>query len=243
MATTPSQAAINYSGHKGFTVHLPATEIPDENGADSFFVLEEPLSGGAFGFGWLGYADSTNIPIVLASQPLSVAVGDAFFTDVDVSKSQLASYSSGDAIGSTGSYKTEGLEDGITGSSFFMHFSDSSSTDAMAAEPAADDLFTDWQLDSTAFVGVRADAGAGAGYRYGWMRFTTPPNFDAGAALTLVDWAFETDLNTPIMAGDGVIPAPAPLPALGAAAALAASRLLRRRVKQAQADGSAVTTV
>jgi hypothetical protein len=74
------------------------------------------------------------------------------------------------------------------------------------------------------------------------MRFTTPSNLNADAPLTLVDWAYETDLNTAILAGAGIPSAPAPLPALGAAAALAASRRLRRRVKQAKADGLAAST-
>ena len=75
------------------------------------------------------------------------------------------------------------------------------------------------------------------------MRFTTPPNFNEDAPLTLVDWAYESKLDTAILAGDGIVSTPAPLPALGAAAALAASRRLRRRVKQAQADGSAVSAI
>jgi hypothetical protein len=243
MASTPSQAAISYSGHKNITVNLPATSNSDALLPGALSLTVEPLSGGTIGVAWLGAADTSSIPLLLVGHPLSIAVGDPFFTDVDVSKSQLASYSPGESIGPTGSYKTDELDYGLTGSSFLLHFSDPTGSNAAAAEPAADDLFTDWQLDSTAFVGVRADAGGGSGYRYGWMRFTTPPSLNAGAALTLVDWAFETELDSAILAGDGVISAPAPLPALGAAAALAASRRLRRRVKQVQADGSAVTTV
>jgi hypothetical protein len=234
MAATPSEAAIVYSGKKNITVNLPGPN--DDPNVDRFVagaanIFIEPVSGATIQFGWAGNTD-TSFAALIVSQPLSVAVGDPI--DAGTTKSQLASYSTGESIGATGSYKTPDPTDpdSNTFSTFFLH------TENV-------DLITDWQLGSTAFVGLRADSAQGS--NYGWMRFTTPPNFNEDAPLTLVDWAWESDLDTAILAGDGapeergnVASTPAPLPALGAAAALAASRRLRRRVKQAQAAGSAV---
>jgi len=235
MAATPSQAAITYSGLKNITVHLPGKDFdpsgdPVEQGAISELI--EPITGATINFGWVGNTDN-NFAVLAVSQPLSLAVGDPI--SQGTSKAQLAAYSAGESVGATGNYKTPDPTDTdpSAASTFFAHITD------ITDSPG--DLITDWQLDSTAFVGVRADSAQGS--KYGWMRFTTPPNFDAGAPLTLVDWAYETELDTPILAGDGIVSTPAPLPALGAAAALAASRRLRRRVKQAQADGSAVSAI
>jgi len=237
MATTPSEAAIVYSGKKNITVNLPGPSFdpsgdPFAAGAANTFI--EPVSGATIVFGWAGNTDNS-FAILQVSQPLSIAVGDP--VTAGSSKSQLASYSAGESIGATGSYKTPDptVLGSITGSTFFGHITGSEFSDGTTG-----DLITDWQLGSTAFVGLRADSARGS--NYGWMRFTTPPNFNEDAPLTLVDWAYESELDTAILAGDGIVSTPAPLPALGAAAALAASRRLRRRVKQAQADGSAVTT-
>jgi len=234
MAATPSEAAIAYSGKKNITVHLPGRDFVlgpgDQIGPDAFAQLIEPITGAQIGFGWIGNTDQ-NIAILAVSQPLSLAVGDPI--SQGTSKAQLAAYSAGESVGATGNYKTPDPTDTdpSAASSFFAHITN----------PPIGDLITDWQLNSTAFVGVRADSAQGS--KYGWIRFTTPPSFDAGAPLTLVDWAWETELDTPILAGDGIVSTPAPLPALGAAAALAASRRLRRRIKQAQADGSAVSAI
>ena len=231
MAATPSQAAITYSGLKNITVHLPGKDFdpsgdPVEQGAISELI--EPITGATINFGWVGNTDN-NFAVLAVSQPLSLAVGDPI--SQGNSKAQLASYSTGESIGATGSYKTPDPTDTdpSASSTFFWHTGKTG------------DLITDWQLGSTAFVGVRADSARGS--NYGWMRFTTPPNFNEDAPLTLVDWAYESEPNTPILAGDGIVSTPAPLPALGAAAALAASRRLRRRVKQAQAAGSAVSAI
>jgi len=239
MTATPSEAAIMYSGQKNITVHLPGKDYdpsgdPDEQGAVTEFA--EPYTGAEIEFGWLGNTDN-NIAFLQVSQPLSLAVGNPLNPGAETEKSQLASYSAGESIGATGSYKSPDptIAGSSTGSTFFWHLTDTETSDA----PKTGDLITDWQLGSTAFVGLRADIGWDS--YYGWMRFTTPPNFDAGAPLTLVDWAYETEADIEILAGDGIASTPAPLPALGAAAALAASRRLRRRVKQAQAEGSAVS--
>ena len=233
LASTPSQAAIIYSGPKNITYKLPAT-CTDEGQifcgiTSAGGEIPDPLFGGSTPnaeFGWLGVANDANFPILLVAPPLGLA-GEPIAPGSQ--KTQLASYSTGESIGPAANYKTQ---QGSTPAllTFFIT--------GDGSEPDKTGTFTtDWQLGTTAFAGLRADVPGG--YNYGWMRFTTPSNLNADAPLTLVDWAYETDLNTPILAGAGVVPSPAPLPALGAAAALAASRRLRRRVKQAKADGLA----
>jgi hypothetical protein len=73
---------------------------------------------------------------------------------------------------------------------------------------------------NTAFVGVRLSNGAD--WNYGWIRITVPYNINAGQA-TIVDWAYESNVNSAILAGAG---APSgggvPLPGAAALAALAA---------------------
>jgi hypothetical protein len=91
------------------------------------------------------------------------------------------------------------------------------------------------QLGTTFFAGYRIpDAINPADYYYGWLRLQLPASSfpDNANALTLVDWAYESVANQQIIAGAGIVPAP--LPALGAAAALAASRRLRRRIAAAK---------
>jgi hypothetical protein len=172
--------------------------------------------------------------------PLSIAVGDPSIPIENGSKSQLAYYSAGESIGQTGNYKTpEDLGTPFTAGTFFLHSFDITNDDI---EDDPQDFFADWQLGSTGFVGFSSDPTSDESI-YGWIRFSMPSNLVAGAPLTLIDWAYESEPNTPILAGDGVVSTPAPLPALGAAAALAASRRLRRRVKQAQAAGSAVSAI
>jgi hypothetical protein len=172
--------------------------------------------------------------------PLSIAVGDPSIPTENGSKSQLAYYSAGESIGQTGNYKTPGdLGAPYSGGTFFLHSFDITNEDD---ENEPRDFFTDWQLGSTGFVGFSSDPTSDESI-YGWIRFSMPSNLEAGAPITLIDWAYESEPNTPILAGDGIVSTPAPLPALGAAAALAASRRLRRRVKQAQAAGSAVSAI
>jgi hypothetical protein len=73
---------------------------------------------------------------------------------------------------------------------------------------------------NTAFVGVRL--ANGADWNYGWIRITAPYDINTGQA-TIVDWAYESNVNTAILAGAG---APSgggvPLPGAAALAALAA---------------------
>ena len=235
LASTPSQAAIIYSGPKNITYKLPATCTDNQQdfcgSTSAGGEIPDPLFGGSTPnatFGWLGAADDTNVPILLVAPPLGLA-GE---TIPGSQKTQLASYSTGESIGPAANYKTQQDFDPVV-LSFFIT-GDGSTPDKTGT------FITDWQLGTTAFAGLRADVPGG--YNYGWMRFTTPSNLNADAPLTLVDWAYETDLNTAIPAGAGITSAPAPLPVLGAAAALAASRRLRRRIKQAEAAVSAVST-
>jgi len=235
LASTPSQAAIIYSGPKNITYKLPATCTDDQQifcGITSAGgEIPDPLFGGSTPnavFGWIGAANDANLPILLVAPPLGLA-GE---TIPGSQKTQLASYSTGESIGPAANYKTQQDFDPVVLS--FFTTGDGSTPEKTGT------IITDWQLGTTAFAGLRADVPGG--YNYGWMRFTTPSNLNADAPLTLVDWAYETDLNTPIPAGAGITSAPAPLPVLGAAAALAASRRLRRRIKQAEAAVSAVST-
>ncbi len=91
-------------------------------------------------------------------------------------------------------------------------------------------------LPSTFFAGYRfTDPTNPSDYYYGWLRLQLPASSLPGNnALTLVDWAYESVANQQILAGAGA-PTPGPLPALGAAAALTASRRLRRRIAAAKA--------
>jgi hypothetical protein len=235
LASTPSQAAIIYSGPKNITYKLPATCTDNQQifcGITSAGgEIPDPLFGGSTPnavFGWIGAANDANLPILLVTPPLGLA-GE---TIPGSQKTQLASYSTGESIGPAANYKTQQDFDPVVLS--FFTTGDGSTPEKTGT------IITDWQLGTTAFAGLRADVPGG--YNYGWMRFTTPSNLNADAPLTLVDWAYETDLNTPIPAGAGITSAPAPLPVLGAAAALAASRRLRRRIKQAEAAVSAVST-
>jgi len=236
LASTPSQAAIIYSGPKNITYKLPATCTDDQQifcgSTSAGGQIPDPLFGGSTPnaiFGWIGAADDANFPILIVAPPLGLA-SEPIATGAQ--KTQLASYTTGESIGPAANYKTEqGSNAAVL--TFFIQ-GDGSTPEKTGT------FITDWQLGTTAFAGLRADVPGG--YNYGWMRFTTPSNLNADAPLTLVDWAYETDLNTAILAGAGIPSAPAPLPALGAAAALAASRRLRRRVKQAKADGLAAST-
>lgn len=69
---------------------------------------------------------------------------------------------------------------------------------------------------------------------YGWARISMPGDIsDANATTTLVDWAYQTDPNILVPMGEGIPTeeVPVPLPVMGAAAAFAASRRLRRRTQ------------
>lgn len=236
MAAIPSEAAIVYSGKKNVSVYLPATDTGEGSEVSAFSDLG--VGDVPVGFGWIGYADTGNAPFLIT--PLSIAVGDPSIPTENGSKSQLAYYSAGESIGQTGNYKTpEDLGAPYSGGTFFLHGFDITNEDD---ENEPRDFFTDWQLGSTGFVGFSSDPTSDESI-YGWIRFSMPSNLEAGAPITLIDWAYESEPNTPILAGDGIVSTPAPLPALGAAAALAASRRLRRRVKQAQAAGSAVSAI
>ena len=73
---------------------------------------------------------------------------------------------------------------------------------------------------NTAFVGVRL--ANGADWNYGWIRVTLPYNINTGQA-TIVDWAYESNVNTAILAGATASSGGAvPLPGAAALAALAA---------------------
>lgn len=79
----------------------------------------------------------------------------------------------------------------------------------------------------TGYVGLRLDAGSG-NINYGWAQFSYD---DVGDTLTLLDFAFESSLNTAILAGDtgSVIPEPANAALLLAAGAAGVVGFRRRR--------------
>jgi hypothetical protein len=85
------------------------------------------------------------------------------------------------------------------------------------------------------FAALRQGLG-GDNYLYGWARINMPADFsDPSAVARLVDWGYQSD-GSAIAMGEGIPdpgePVPGPVPAMGAAAAFAASRRLRRRMKQ-----------
>jgi hypothetical protein len=85
---------------------------------------------------------------------------------------------------------------------------------------------------TTGFVGLRIDAGGG-NYNYGWAQYTYN---DVGNTLTLLDFAFESLVNTSIAAGAiGAIPEPANAALLVAAGAVGVAALRRRR-RESQAS-------
>jgi len=219
--SSPGHAAIIYSGVKNISYPLPA----DFNQSSGLVV--DDISGEQFAFGWTFY--ETGSPPV-AGQPLSAGLGSTTSgSGLGFAYSGKAGYSS--AVGLASSYA---FGDSIGPASYKENpfpvalFAYNTSTEAFQGN---------WALGTTAFAGGRFDTGSG--YLYGWLRITTPSTLNVGEPLTLVDWAFETELDTPILAGGGVSsPVPAPLPALGAAAAMAASRRLRRRINSAQASDS-----
>ena len=77
-----------------------------------------------------------------------------------------------------------------------------------------------WVPGTSGFLGLRIDQGGGD-FNYGWAQFALGPN--SGDPATISGFAFETDLNTAILAGDqggGPGPEPIPEPGTWAAAAL-----------------------
>lgn len=86
----------------------------------------------------------------------------------------------------------------------------------------ADDLASSFSggPGSGGFMAFRIFADVGSDYRYGWMRFDVPASATAGANFTLVDWAYESDVNVAIAAG-ATGGAAIPLPGAAALAALA----------------------
>jgi hypothetical protein len=206
-AGPPAQAAIVYSGVKNISYDLPVVGSPYTPNFGTVADLGTDFGwnydGAILNAGFISVTSNTNLEFSYSGKTSN---GKA---------STL--YSPGQSIDSANStYKTQNS---------FLAFS----YDTAAASPVTSG---NWSLGITGFGGFREKVG-GTDYRYGWYRLTTPSAIVAGAPIALVDWAFESDLNTPILAGAGAVPAP--LPALGAAAALSASRRLRRRIAAAKA--------
>ena len=215
LASTPSEAEIIYSGVKNVKHPLPSP-LGTSGG-----LVTDNITGTGLHFGWSSH--NTGQPLSASLASASSNLGIAYSGKAGLhGKTNLASaYSAGDTIGPA-NYKSSPNQTVL----FNYH-------------PSTQAIEGHWAPGSTAFAGLRTDTGYG--YRYGWMRITTPSSLDAGEPLILVDWAYETELDTPINAGEG-IPAPTPVPTIGAPAALAAARRLRRSMKPAQADGSTVTS-
>jgi hypothetical protein len=222
LSASSAQAAIIYSGVKNISYPLPA------NFNQSGGVVFDNVTGEQFAFGWSFY-ESGNPSV--AGQPLVASLGSTTSVSglgfaysgkagFNQNVGLASSYAFGDSIGA-GNYKQSPFPVAL--------FNYNTSTQAYQGN---------WALGTTAFAGGRFDTGSG--YRYGWLRIATPSTLNVGEPLTLVDWAFETEVGTPILAGAGAVssPAPAPLPVLGATAAMAASRRLRRRINSVQASDS-----
>jgi hypothetical protein len=62
-------------------------------------------------------------------------------------------------------------------------------------------------VNTTGYIGVRISAGGG-NYYYGWIQYRGDSDFTTKAAGTIVDWAYEDQVNTPIRAGDTGEPIP-----------------------------------
>jgi hypothetical protein len=214
LASTPSEAEIIYSGIQNVKHPLPSP-LGTTRG-----LVTDDITGTGLHFGWSFYNSGQPLSAGLASASSNLGIAYSGKVGFNGKISLASSYLPGDTIGPA-NYKSSPNQ--------AVLFNYNTSTQAYEGH---------WALGSTAFAGLRADTGHG--YRYGWMRISTPSSLDAGAPLILVDWAYETELDTPINAGEG-IPAPTPVPTIGAPAALAAARRLRRSIKPAQADGSAVT--
>jgi hypothetical protein len=204
-AGSPVQAAIVYSGVKNISYNLPSVGSPYTSNLGTVGELGVNTS---FGWDYDGH-------ILLGGFVNATPSLEFSYSGKAGNLKNSSLYNSGQSVDSSGAYKSNDT---------FAAFT--YDTDAQSPTVAGN-----WPLGITGFGGFRVSSGQ-ADYRYGWYRLTTPPAIVAGAPLTLVDWAFESDLNTPILAGAGIVPAP--LPALGAAAALAASRRLRRRIAAAK---------
>ena len=203
-AGSPAQAAIIYSGVKNISYNLPVVGSPYTSNFGTVTDLGTD-------FGWTYNGTILNAGFINSNTSLEFS-----YSGKTSNGKASTLYSPGQSIDSTGSnYQAQNS---------FLAFS----YDTAAASPT---ISGNWSLGITGFGGFREKVGP-TDYRYGWYRLTTPSAIVAGVSLTLVDWAFESDLNTPIIAGAGAVPAP--LPALGAAAALAASRRLRRRIAAAK---------
>jgi hypothetical protein len=92
---------------------------------------------------------------------------------------------------------------------------------------------TDWRNGNptTGFVGLRIDAGSG-NYNYGWAQYVYN---DVSNSLTLLDFAFESSVNTAIVAGATAVPEPANTAMLLAAGAAGVAAFRRRRRESAAA--------
>ena len=215
LASTPSEAEIIYSGIQNVKHPLPSPS--STNGR----LVRDDITGTGLHVGWS--LDHSGQPLSAGLASASSNLGIAYSGKAELTGriNHASSYLPGETIGPD-NYKSSPNQTVL--------FNYNTSTQAYEGH---------WALGSTAFAGLRADTGHG--YRYGWMRITTPSSLDAGAPLILVDWAYETELDTPINAGEG-LPAPPPGQTIGAPAALAAARRLKRRINPAQVDGSAVSS-
>ncbi len=90
----------------------------------------------------------------------------------------------------------------------------------------------------TGYIGVRFQSQTcnGSNYHYGWIQFSLNNNATSG---TIIDWAYETNCNQPIQAGQQQVAVPAFTPAgIAVAAGLlsgAGIRALRKRKKEEKA--------
>lgn len=79
-----------------------------------------------------------------------------------------------------------------------------------------------------AYFGIRIDQG-GSNYNYGWVQISTPSQGDPAGYLTLTSIAFESTLNTEILAGAMPVPEPSTVALLGLAGGVALLQYLRRK--------------
>lgn len=116
---------------------------------------------------------------------------------------------------------------GYSGSSIPKIFARYSSTTSTLTTPSS---------PGVQYLGVRETSNF-SDFRYGWVQVDIPSNLSG--VVKIVDWAYETDLNTPILTGNmGSSPSPVPEPGTMALWSIGAAGLglwrARKRAGQSQ---------
>lgn len=174
LAATPTDAAVISSGIQNVEVASPGPA-----GGNNFTTLNLIPGDGTsptFEFGW-DYGDSAQL-----------RQGQQGQLDFVVSSSnELNNFATGETVGPLGAinypkYQTQGT----------------------AAFYGSDGVWTsdNWSAGGSGYAGFRF-SDANSQPHYGWMELTVPTTSAAGQKATLVQWAWESDANTPITISPG----------------------------------------